>query len=144
MPSTRARGVSLPSRCALEARRRSTSHTSPAIAARSPDPAKRCEVPHSFSAWAAGTRWDSSAAMMSMAADSRAAGVMEFVQCLKRKKNLQCEIDPHRKQHKHAGIPRQRAVSAILGTVKDACMDKARHHKHPGEHDDHEIGAAQW
>jgi hypothetical protein len=77
MPSTRARGVSVPISCALEARRRSTSHTSPAIAARSPEPAKRCDVPHSFSACAAGMRCASMAAMTSMAAESLAAGVME-------------------------------------------------------------------
>src|SRR3974390_2970069 len=61
---------------ALEAHRRSASQTSPAIAARSPEPAKRCEVPHSFSACAAGTRWASMVSITSMAADSLAAGVI--------------------------------------------------------------------
>src|SRR5262249_43016971 len=143
MPSARARGVSLPIRCALDARRRNTSHTSPEIAARSPEPAKRCAVPHSFSACAAGTRWASMVAMTSMAADSRAAGVMEFLSCLKRKKNLQREIDPHRKQYKRAGLPGQRAGAAVAGGSKDAGMGKARHHEHPGEHDDDKIDPAQ-
>ena len=80
MPSTRARGVSASMIQALEARRRSTSQTRPAIAARSPEPAKRCAVPHSFSALAAGTRWASMVSISSMAADSRAAGVIQDFQ----------------------------------------------------------------
>jgi hypothetical protein len=62
---------------ALEARRRSTSQTRPEIAARSPEPAKRCAVPHSFSAFAAGMRWASMVSMSSMAAERRAAGVIQ-------------------------------------------------------------------
>src|SRR5947209_5469358 len=143
MPSTRARGVSLAIRYALDARRRSTSQTSPEIAARSPEPAKRCAVPHSFSACAAGMRWVSMMAMTSMAADSRAAGVMDSLSCLKRKKNLQREIDPHREHHKHAGEPGQRTYPDIVGGDENAGMGKARHHEHPGQHDDDEIGAAQ-
>ena len=65
---------------ALEARRRSTSQTRPEIAARSPEPAKRCAVPHSFSAFAAGTRWASMVSISSMAAESRAAGVIQIFQ----------------------------------------------------------------
>ena len=62
---------------ALEARRRSTSQIRPEIAARSPEPAKRCAVPHSFSAFAAGMRWASMVSISSMAAESRAAGVIQ-------------------------------------------------------------------
>src|SRR5215475_9949023 len=146
MPSTRARAVSLPIRCALDARRRSTSHTSPEIAARSPEPAKRCDVPHSFSASAAGTRCASMAAMMSMAADSRAAGVMKNLSKVARSEReqfLQREIDPHRQQHKGAGEPGHRTGAAIVGSREEANMGKARHHEHPGEHDENKIGPAQ-
>src|SRR5689334_1858631 len=117
MPSARARGVSLPIRNALDAFRRSTSQTRPEIAARSPEPAKRCEVPHSFSACAAGIRWVSMVAITSMAADSRAAGVMETFQRphpLNKEQDPQREIDPHRQQYKHAGIPGERTVAAFL------------------------------
>ena len=65
---------------ALEARRRSTSQIRPEIAARSPEPAKRCAVPHSFSAFAAGMRSASMVSMSSMAAESRAAGVIQDFQ----------------------------------------------------------------
>jgi hypothetical protein len=76
MPSSRARGASSSITHALDARRRSTSQTRPAIAARSPEPAKRCAVPHSFSAFAAGLRWASILSITSIAADKRAAGVI--------------------------------------------------------------------
>ena len=76
MPNRRERGALSSITQALEACRRSTSQIRPEIAARSPEPAKRCAVPHSLSALAAGTRWVSMVSISSMAADSRAAGVI--------------------------------------------------------------------
>src|ERR1700733_5630202 len=48
------------------------------MAARSPEPANRCARPHSFSALAAGCRRASMSAKISIAAESRAEGVMSF------------------------------------------------------------------
>src|ERR1700751_3683739 len=108
MPSTRARGVSSSMIQALEERRRNTSQIKPEIAARSPEPAKRCAPPHSFSAFAAGMR---SVSIISMAAESRAAGVMRCFQVSKEmhfrsQENLEREIYPHDENHQHAGKPR--------------------------------------
>src|ERR1700759_2380117 len=106
MPRSRARAVSSSMIQALEARLRSTSQTRPAIAARGPEPAKRCDDPHSFSACAAGTRWDSRVSMTSIAADSRAAGVISCFRLrnganrLDQQQDLQREVDPHREQYK--------------------------------------------
>jgi hypothetical protein len=114
MPKTRARAVSWSMIQALEARRRSTSQISPEIAARSPEPAKRCAVPHSFSTFAAGIRWMSMVSSTSMAAESRAAGVMENFRlenernpASDQQQNLQGEVDPHGEQHQDAREPCQ-------------------------------------
>ena len=53
-PSASARGVSSPMQAAMDERRRSASNTIVPMAARSPDPAKRCALPQSASAVAAG------------------------------------------------------------------------------------------
>src|ERR1051326_8498941 len=135
IPSTRARAESLSMIQALDAFRRSTSQTRPAIAARSPEPAKRCAVPHSFNACAAGTRWASMMSMTSIAADSRAAGVISSFRFrgdhnrLDKQKNLQREVDPHRKQYKHAGEPCERARPDVVGGHENAGMGKPRHHE---------------
>src|SRR5947207_1890513 len=86
-----------------------------------PEPAKRCAVPHSFSAFAAGTRWVSMVSISSMAADSRAAGVIEsfLVEsdssfASDEEQNPQREVDPHREQHQHPGKPCEAAVLDIV------------------------------
>src|SRR5579863_8373828 len=140
IPSTRARALSSPMMKALEARRRSTSQTRPEMAARSPEPAKRCAVPHSFKAPAAGTRLLSMVSINSMAAESRAAGVIQTFS--NQKKNLQREIDPHRQQHKGAGKPGHRAAAEIVGTDEDAGMGQPADHEHPGQHHDDEVRMA--
>src|ERR1700751_5330984 len=147
MPSTRARGVSSSMIQALEERRRNTSQIKPEIAARSPEPAKRCAPPHSFSAFAAGTRSLSIVSMSSMAAESRAAGVMRCLQSKKMhfrsQENLEREIYPHDENHQHAGKPRQRAIIQIVGGHENPGMHEARHHENPRQGHDHEVGMAQ-
>ena len=75
-PSTLARGVSSPMINAEEARLRCASKTSEAIAARSFEPANRCERPQSFSASAAGLLRASISSTTSIAAAMRAPGVI--------------------------------------------------------------------
>src|SRR5579871_2769596 len=113
------------------------SQTSPAIAARSPEPAKRWAIPHSFNACAAGMRAASMVSITSIAADSRAAGVMGlFHFCsgesrLDQQQHLECEIEPHHEQHKHAGEPGHRAASEIVRGHEYAGMNEARNDEHP-------------
>src|SRR5258708_15122123 len=147
MPSTRARGVSASIIHAAEARRRNTSQIRPAIAARSPEPAKRCAVPHSFSAFAAGTRWASMVSISSMAADSRAAGVIQNFRFGDERRsdeqNLQREINPHREQHYHSGKPRQRALLDVVRGHENSGMGETGDHEYPGQQHDHQIGMAK-
>ena len=138
MPSTRAREVSWSMIQVLEARRRSTSQIRPEIAARSPEPAKRCAVPHSFNAFAAGTRWVSILSSTSMAADRRAAGVIERFRlenerdaASDQQQHLQGEVNPHREQHQRAGKPGQRAPAKIVRGYEYPGMNETRHHEYP-------------
>ena len=75
--STSARGLSSPMASALEARPRSASKTRLPMAARSPEPAKRCASPQSFRASAAGRLRPATSSRTSMAALARAPGVIQ-------------------------------------------------------------------
>src|SRR6185312_11984014 len=92
MPRRIARALSSPMIQALDARRRSASKTSPAMAERSPEPANRCVSPHDFNASAAGRRSRSIASNISMAAASRAPGVMS-------KRSRQAEENTYGEDH---------------------------------------------
>ena len=74
-PSRRARGVSASMIQVADARRRNASKTSAAIAARSFEPAKRCDRPQSLSASGAGRCRVSMSARISIPAASRPPGV---------------------------------------------------------------------
>ncbi len=125
---------------AAAARRRS----SPAIAARSPDPAKRCARPQLLSASAAGRRSVSMVPNTSIAAASRAAGVMtQQTQAwiygrparMRTMKMIQAmhSVRPP--------MPKMRAAQAhlIAGGVHEG-MAEPRQHENPGQHQKDDVG----
>src|SRR5882757_5208047 len=102
MPSTAPRGLSSPIMNAAESRRRNVSYTSPAMAARSPEPAKRCARPQSFSASGEGLRRAPMSARTSVAAASFAPGVIAGPSSSWSRQpehDLDDEDQPHQQQH---------------------------------------------
>src|SRR5258706_10702764 len=102
----------------------------PAMAARSPEPAKRCAKPQSLRASDAGRRRDSISAITSMAAERRAAGVIAS----RAGQDLDREQAPHDDQDHGADAEGLAALRDLVAGHKDGGMDQAREHEQPGQH----------
>src|SRR5712691_12965405 len=105
------------------------------MAARSPEPAKRCARPHAFSASAAGRTGASSSASTSTAAEIRAEGVIPSKQIETERK-----LEPQSHQHKHAdAVNEATAWHPVRGGV-DEGVDVAQDHEQPGQEHEQQIG----
>src|SRR5690606_24460364 len=120
--STSERVESSPICAASESRRRRTSNTRLPIAARSPEPAKRCALPQSASACAAG-RWRTKiSCSTSTAAFIRAPGRIDY--------NPTCRVRQRSSTHvatramKKATNPPQRTTSLVLWITRDTTKSK--------------------
>src|SRR3954463_16687495 len=103
----------------------------PAIAARSPEPAKRCASPQSLRASDAGRRRVSISAITSMAAERRAAGVIAS----RAGQDLDRENDPHDEQYHDRDTIGLAAPHHDVGGDMDGGLDAARRHEKPGQRD---------
>src|SRR5581483_2617463 len=109
------------------------------MAARSPEPAKRCDRPQSFSVSAAGLRRASISENTSMAAASRAPGVMAAASA-DPGHDLDDEDHPHDEQHDR-GYSVERAAHRYLvaGDVRHS-LEHAEQNEHPGQDHKQQIG----
>src|SRR5690606_34964892 len=119
---TSARVESSPIFAASESRRRRTSNTRLPIAARSPEPAKRCALPQSARACAAG-RWRTKiSSSTSTAAFIRAPGRIDY--------NPSCRVRQRSSTHvatramKKAANPPQRTTLMVLWITRDTTKSK--------------------
>src|SRR5258707_9101565 len=104
------------------------------MAARSPEPAKRCARPHAFSASAAGRTCASSSASTSIAAEIRAEGVIPSRQI-----KVVRELDPQSEDdHDAETINEAAARHPVRGGV-DEGMDIAQDHEQPGQKHEQQI-----
>src|ERR1700682_5965101 len=98
------------------------------MAARSPEPAKRCAIPHVFSASDAGRTCASSSASTSIAAEIRAEGVIPSEEI-----ETERQLDPERQHHQYAEtINEPAARHPVRGGVNKG-VDIAQDHEQPGE-----------
>src|SRR6266851_10358640 len=98
------------------------------MAARSPEPAKRCATPHAFSASDAGRTCASSSASTSIAAEIRAEGVIPSKEI-----ETEREFDPERQHHQHAeSVNEAAARHPVRGGVNKG-VDVAQDHEQPGQ-----------
>src|SRR5579885_448736 len=128
------------------------------MAARSPAPAKRCDRPQSLSASAAGRRRASISANISIAAESRAEGVMtnisapisaasrlRYTSALQRTTSRQRQdLDningPHHRKH-HRGDSKQRTAQPHdIARDVHIGVRNTEQHKDPGQYHKHNAG----
>src|SRR6516225_2348123 len=110
------------------------------MAARSDEPAKRCDRPQPRSTSAAGRRRASTSANTSMAADRRAAGVTSFNRPSAKRQHLDDKNRPYGDQRERSDTVQSAAQRDDVASHVHISVQHAEDDKDPGQHHEDDTG----